>query len=57
MKGDTKKFYKLVNSITNSIEENLMPYGKTDNQLADSFANFFMEKVEKTDDELKVPTL
>ena len=53
MKGDTKKLYKLVNSITNSVKENPMPYGKTDNELADSFANFFMEKVEKITDELK----
>ena len=53
MKSDTKKIHKLVNSIIHSVKENPTSYGKTDNELADSFASVFMEKVEKIADELK----
>ena len=49
---DTKKLYKLVVYLTGTATENLLPPGKTDNQLAEDFAKFFMNKIQTIRDNL-----
>ena len=44
-KGDTKELYKVFNNITGKKAENPMPVGKSDQDLADDFADFFMAKI------------
>ena len=45
--SDTRKLYQIVSNITGIISDNPMPEGKTDQELADSFANFFNNKILK----------
>ena len=49
---DTKKLYKLVVYLTGTATENPLPPGKTDNQLAEDFAKFFMNKIQTIRDNL-----
>lgn len=42
---DTKKLYSLVNKLTGTKKSNPMPEGKSDAQLAEDFADFFIEKI------------
>ena len=44
---DTKKLYKLVNALMGNSTENPMPKAKTDEELAQQFADFFLEKIQK----------
>ena len=46
-KNDTKQLFHLVNNITMSKIPNPMPEGKTDAQLAEEFASFFLNKINK----------
>ena len=46
-RGDTKRLYQLVNSITTTITPNPMPEDKTDSELSELFADFFLEKIIK----------
>ena len=45
---DSKKLFRIVNSLLGRKEENPMPLGKTDSELAEEFATFFLEKIDKT---------
>ena len=49
---DTKKFYNLVNNITGRVKSNPMPPGKTNGDLADEFADFFLNKIIKIRNDL-----
>ena len=51
--GDTKKLYSLVSYLTRSEIENPMPPGKTDDELAEEFAEFFMQKIKTIRDGLE----
>ena len=51
--SDSKRLYKLVDEITGKKSENKLPADKSDRELADEFANFFMEKILKIRDSLK----
>ena len=42
--NDTKKLYSLVNGLMVRTSENPMPKSELDDQLAENFADFFMEK-------------
>ena len=44
---DTKKLYKLVNALMGNNTENPMPKAKSDEELAQQFADFFLEKIQK----------
>ena len=44
-KKNTKGHFKLVNKLTNSKKENLLP-NKPPEQLADEFASYFLNKIE-----------
>ena len=44
---DSKKLFRIVNSLLGRKEENPMPLGKTDRELAEEFATFFLEKIDK----------
>ena len=44
---DTKKLYKLVNALMGNNTENPMPKAKSDEELAQPFADFFLEKIQK----------
>lgn len=52
-KGDSKKLYKFVTEITGSKVQNPMPSGESDNAIADSFADHFMNKISKIRESLK----
>ena len=52
-KQDTKKLYTLVNRIIGHTSENSMPKHDSDNQLAEDFANYFMNKIKKIRDDLE----
>eukprot|EP00794_Sanderia_malayensis_P002898 gene2898-3350_t len=52
-KGDTRALYKTFNKITGSKSENQMPEGKSEDQLATEFAEFFTNKIQKIRDDLK----
>ena len=43
--GNTKKLYSLVSYLTGSEIENPMPSGKMDGELAEEFAEYFMQKI------------
>ena len=45
--NDTKKLYSLVNGLMGRTSENPMPKSESDDQLAENFADFFMEKKRK----------
>ena len=44
---DTKKLYKLVNALMGNNTENPMLKAKSDEELAQQFADFFLEKIQK----------
>ena len=44
--NDTKKLYEPVVYLTGTATENPLPPGKTDNQLAEDFVEFFMNKIQ-----------
>ena len=50
---DTKKLYSLINNLTNSKTDNLMPNAESDEAVANTFADYFMEKISKIRDELQ----
>ena len=50
LKGDTKALYKLTCNLTGHSTTNPMPPGKTDSELANEFAEYFLEKIEKIRD-------
>ena len=43
---DSKKLFRIVNSLLGRKEDNPMPLGKTDSKLAEEFVTFFLEKIE-----------
>ena len=49
---DPKKLFQLVSNLTGSKVENPLPEGHTNKDLADSFADFFIGKIEKIRNEL-----
>ena len=49
---DTKKLYSLINNLTNSKTDNTMPDLVSDEALANTFADYFMDKIGKIRDEL-----
>ena len=46
-KNNMKQLFQFVNNLTISKTPNPMPEGKTDAQLAEEFASFFLDKIEK----------
>ena len=51
-KGDTKKLYSLVRYLTGTKVQNLMPDNTRDEKLANDFADYFIEKIQKIWDNL-----
>ena len=51
--NDTKKLYSLVNGLMGRTSENSMPKSESDDQLAENFVDFFMEKIKKIHDSLQ----
>ena len=45
-KHDTKKLYKIINVITNGKTLNPLPPNKADEELANEFSNYFLDKIE-----------
>ena len=50
---DAKKLHKIFNNITGNISENPLPESKSDDKLANNFANFFIQKIQKIGDSLE----
>ena len=50
--NDTKKLYKLVNSILGNSKDNPMPDENDKEKLADEFADYFLRKIQKLRDQL-----
>ena len=50
---DTKKLYKLVSNITSVHKDNPLPDSESNQDLADKFADYFMEQINKIRDALK----
>ena len=50
---DSRKLFRIVNSLLGRKEENPMPLGKTDSELAEGFVTFFLEKIDKIRDRFK----
>ena len=46
-KGNAKELFLLVNKLTGSIAQNPLPSNKTDEELAEDFARYFLSKIEK----------
>ena len=44
---DTKKLFKIINNATGKQQNNAIPEGKSYDTLAEEFANYFLEKIEK----------
>ena len=51
--ANVKSLYNLVNNITGGVKENPLPECKDDKCLADTFANYFIEKIQKIWDALE----
>ena len=51
-KGDTKKLYSLVRYLTGTKVQNPMPNSTGDKKLANDFADYFIEKIQKIWDDL-----
>ena len=49
-KGNAKELFLLVNKLTGSIAQNPLPPNKTDEELAEDFAGYFLSKIEKIRD-------
>ena len=50
--NDTKKLYKIVNNILGTTNEKPLPPSGDKNKLADEFANYFIEKIQKIREQL-----
>ena len=50
---DTKKMYRLIDNITGRTVESPLPKSVSDETLANDFANFFIDKIQKICDELQ----
>ena len=46
------KLYSLVRELTGTSSQNPMPDGKTDEELSEDFASFFLDKIQKIRDSL-----
>ena len=44
---DTRQLFKLVSNITSSTKDNPLPDGKSNQELADQFAEYFIDKIQK----------
>ena len=55
--GNTKKLYSLVSYLTGSEIENPMPPGKMDGELAEEFAEYFMQKIKTIQESLEYHSL
>ena len=56
-RGDIKGLYKMVNTLMGTSSNNLLPNHTSDKDLAEEFAEFFMDKIQKIRDNLtKNPT-
>ena len=44
---DTSQLFKLVSEITSSTKDNPLPDGKSNQELADQFAEYFINKIQK----------
>ena len=51
-KANVKSLYNLVNNITGGVKENSLPECKDDKCLADTFADYFIEKIQKIQEAL-----
>ena len=56
-RGDTKKLYKLVYNLMGTSQENLLPDNDNPEELANEFADFFMDKISKIRDSLADKTI
>jgi hypothetical protein len=52
-RGNTKQLYRIVNSEIGNKKPNPMPENKSDKDLADQFANFFLDKIKRIRDDLE----
>ena len=52
-KKDAKKLFKIVNSILGRNDDNRMPPSRSDKQLAEEFASYFLEKIDKIREKFK----
>ncbi|KAH3711473.1 hypothetical protein DPMN_071142 [Dreissena polymorpha] len=52
-KADSKKLYKFVSELTGSKSDNPLPTVQNENTLADTFADYFMQKIEIIQENLK----
>ena len=50
---DTKKQYKIFNNITGNMSENPLPEAELDEELANDFTDFFIQKIQKIRDSLE----
>ena len=46
-RANTKKLYQIVNNLVGKEDVNAMPEGKTNKELANEFADFFLQKILK----------
>lgn len=53
MKGDSKSLHALINSLTGTVKSNPLPETDTDEELANHFADFFINKIQKIRDALQ----
>ena len=44
---DSKQLFRALNSLLRNKNENLLPIGTTNDQLAEDFADFFLNKIDK----------
>ena len=51
-RGDVKGLYKMVNTLMGTSSDNHLPNCTSDNDLAEEFADFFMDKIQKIRDSL-----
>ena len=51
-RGDVKGLYKMVNTIMGTSSDNPFPNHTSDKDLAEEFADFFMDKIQKIRDNL-----
>ena len=50
---ETKKLYKIINNITGTKEDNPMPPGDSDMEIAQNFAEYFVENIDKIRDKFE----
>ena len=51
---DPRKLYKIFNNITGNISENPLPDSESDEEVANDFSDFFIQKIQKIRDSLKI---